>query len=270
MRGDIVEYSNSVISITDLQLALTLILVAAAGAITAWLRLGLWKNLSLGTFRMFVQLFLIGYLLRYIFELRNFWAICFIVIIMSAMASHTASRRASAAPHYPRLLSFFSMLMTTYFITFRVCLFIVRDTPWYHPRILIPLAGMLLSNTMNGIALSVDRYFSEMKSHSHEVEGLLALGASPWEAALEPIRQALRTGMIPIINTMMVAGIVSIPGMMTGQILGGVDPVMAVRYQILIIMMIAAAVVIGSLILLLTTYKEAFTDDGALRPEILH
>jgi putative ABC transport system permease protein len=258
-----------VIPISLQQLAFSLLLILFVGLVTALLRLKLLPKLTIASVRVLIQLMLVGYVLSYIFDLVSVWTVIIAVVVMTVIAAHAAAGRARHAPRYPGVLSFFAMLFTTYFITFLIGLFIVRDDPWYHPRILIPLAGMLLSNTMNGIALSVDRYFGEIKARSAEVETLISLGATPWEAAQDCIREAMRTGLIPIMNTMMVAGIVSLPGMMTGQILGGVDPVMAVRYQIVIILMIAAAVTMGTLILMLATYRQAFTEDGALIPSLL-
>ena len=133
----------------------------------------------------------------------------------------------------------------------------------------IPIAGMVLGNSMNGIALALDRLFAETRSRAGEIEGLLALGASPWEAVRDPLRASLRAGLTPILNSLKAVGLVFIPGMMTGQILGGADPLTAVRYQIVVMLMIAAAVALGGLILVGLYYKRLFTDDEALRPELL-
>jgi putative ABC transport system permease protein len=125
----------------------------------------------------------------------------------------------------------------------------------------IPLVGMILHNTLNGISLGMDRFGAELTNRRDEVETLLALGATRWEAAQEPIQQAVRTGMIPTINTMMVVGIVSIPGMMTGQLLAGVAPIQAAFYQMAIMFFIAAGTSLGTMTVALLGYRRLFTAD---------
>ncbi len=120
---------------------------------------------------------------------------------------------------------------------------------------------MILGNTLNGIALGMDRLGQELDSHRDAVETLLALGATRWEAARAPIQQAVRTGMIPIINSMMVVGLVSLPGMMTGQLLSGQAPMEAVKYQIVIMFLIAAGAALGTVSVVLLGYRRLFNQD---------
>jgi putative ABC transport system permease protein len=122
---------------------------------------------------------------------------------------------------------------------------IIRVQPWYDPQYLIPLLGMVLGNTLSGISLGLDRFMDSLATQRDQVETLLALGATRWEAAHSQVRDAIRVGMIPTVNSMMVMGLVSLPGMMTGQILAGANPIDAVRYQIVIIFMIAAGAALG-------------------------
>jgi len=122
---------------------------------------------------------------------------------------------------------------------------------------------------MNGIAISLDRLYGEARSRSAEIEAMLTFGATPWEAARSSVREAVRAGMIPTINSLMVVGLVSLPGMMTGQILGGADPREAVRYQIVVMLMIATAVAIGCLMLVGFSYRKLFNGDGSLQPFVL-
>ena len=93
------------------------------------------------------------------------------------------------------------------------------------------------------------------------IEALLALGATRWEAARQPVQQAVRTGLIPIINAMMVVGIVSLPGMMTGQLLAGVSPIEAVKYQIVIMFLRASGTALGTVAVVLLSYRRLFNDD---------
>jgi putative ABC transport system permease protein len=138
---------------------------------------------------------------------------------------------------------------------------IVRVRPWYTPQYAIPLLGMILGNTLNGVSLGLDRLGEELSSKRDQVEALLALGATRWESAREPIRQAVRTGLIPTINAMMVVGIVSLPGMMTGQLLAGTSPVEAVKYQIVIMFLIASGTALGTVSVILLSFGRLFSQD---------
>ena len=136
-----------------------------------------------------------------------------------------------------------------------------RSSPWYSPQYAIPLLGMILGNTLNGISLGLDRLGGELSAKRGQVETLLALGATRWEAARQPVQQAVRTGMIPLINSMMVVGIVSLPGMMTGQLLAGVSPLQAVKYQIVIMFLIASGTALGTVGVVLLSYRRLFGAD---------
>ena len=152
--------------------------------------------------------------------------------------------------------------LTVMVLVAAVALFvIVPARPWYSPQYAIPLLGMILGNTLNGISLGLDRLGGELSARRGQVETLLALGATRWEAARQPAQQAVRTGMIPLINSMMVVGIVSLPGMMTGQLLVGVNPLQAVRYQIVIMFLIASGTALGTVGVVLLSYRRLFGHD---------
>ena len=121
----------------------------------------------------------------------------------------------------------------------------IRIHPWYEPQYAIPILGMILGNTLTGVSLGIERMTEELTAGRGAVEMSLALGATRWEAAQGPARQAVRAGMIPTLNQMAVVGLVSLPGMMTGQVLAGQSPLQAVRYQIVIMFLIAAASALG-------------------------
>jgi putative ABC transport system permease protein len=136
---------------------------------------------------------------------------------------------------------------------------VIGVSPWYAPRFLIPLFGMIIGNAMNGAALAAERLDSEMESRRAEVEAYLALGASPSQASAEPVRRALAAALIPAVNGLMIVGIVSLPGMMTGQILAGASPLTAVRYQIMVAFMLAGAVAVTSVAVVLWYRRTFFT-----------
>lgn len=255
--------------ISNLQLALSVALVLLAGVISAMLRLGLTRSLIWGTVRTVVQLTLIGYVLTYVFSIDHPLLVAALIGVMCVAAARAAVTRLQGVPFRPFGLAVLSLAASTYLVGTIVCAFIIAAGRWYTGRIAIPIAGMILGNSLNGIALSLDRFWGEVRSQAAQVEQRLCLGYGRWEAIRPHLRVALRAGMTPIINALMVVGIVSLPGMMTGQILAGADPLFAVRYQIVVMLMLTAAVAIGCLLLVGLSYRRCFTDDDALKPELL-
>ncbi len=257
--------SNSgYVVISNSQLLLSVALVLITGIVSAALKLGLLKSLLWGTIRAFVQLTLIGYVLTFVFALNNLLVIIILILLMSLIASREASKRIKKAPESPSFIAFIALTSSTFLVGLIVVGLIIGPQPWYSASVMIPIFGMILGNSMNGIALSLDRMYSEVNSHIDEVEQLLAFGATPWEAVQEHVRSAMKAGMTPTLNSLMVVGLVSLPGMMTGQILAGMAPQTAVRYQFVVMVMIASAVAIGCLILIGLSYKKMFTNDMAL------
>lgn len=259
---------TQIIPISNWQLLLSVVLVLVAGGVSAGLKLGLLRSLFWGTVRAFVQLTLVGYALTYIFAANSLPLVLAVVVLMTYVASRAATRRTPNVPDYPAALAFLTLLVSTLLVGTLVTQLIISPSPWFAPRVVIPIFGMILGNSMNGIAVGLDRLYSEVRTRVGEVETLLAFGATPWEAVRDSVREAVRAGMTPTINSLMVVGLVSLPGMMTGQILAGADPREAVRYQIVVMLMIAAAVAIGCLLLVGLSYRRMFTPDGALRPQL--
>lgn len=252
------------------QLALTVILVIIAGLISTLLKLGLLKPLLWGTVRAFVQLTLIGYVLNYVFKWNTLWIIVPLLLLMSLIASREATRRLSRIPYNPGFDAFLSLTASTFVVGIIVVVLIIGPEPWYSAQVMIPIFGMLFGNSMNAVALSLDRMYSEIHSHIEEVEQLLSLGATPWEAVVGYIREAVTAGMTPTINSLMVVGLVSLPGMMTGQILAGMNPQSAVRYQFVVLVMMASCVAIGCLMMVLLSYRKMFNQEGCLVEDLRH
>ena len=132
--------------------------------------------------------------------------------------------------------------------------------PWYKPQYFIPLLGMTLGNSLTGVSIAIDSLLTAVAGQRAVIEMELSHGASAWEAALGPLRAAARLGMTPTINAMMVVGIVSLPGMMTGQILAGNSPLAAVKYQIVVMFMLAAASAVSCITIVLLAYRRLFND----------
>ena len=148
-------------------------------------------------------------------------------------------------------------------------LVLLQPAPWYAPQYAIPLLGMLLGNTMTGIAVSLDNLTRQTLDKRHQIEARLALGHTASEAIGDIRRDALRAGLIPIVNSMATAGIVSLPGMMTGQILAGSPPMEAAKYQLLILFLIAAGTGLGSMAAVLLGSKRLFDGRSRLRRDRL-
>ncbi|HYW79633.1 MAG TPA: iron export ABC transporter permease subunit FetB [Thermoguttaceae bacterium] len=249
------------LELSFLQLGLATSLILVCGVISVLLHLGLQRRLLIAAVRTVVQLLLIGLVLRWIFSAGQWYVVLALMLVMTLIAGMAAVGRTGR--HYPgiRLDSIISIWASSWLITALALTVIVQVEPWYRPQYAVPLLGMILGNTLNGISLGLDRLGETLVGQRDQVETLLALGATRWEAAREPIREAVRTGMIPILNTMMVVGLVSMPGMMTGQLLAGTDPMQAVMYQIVIMFLIAAGTSLGTFSVVLLGYRRLFNAD---------
>jgi putative ABC transport system permease protein len=256
------QLAGGVVLIGWPQLLLASGFVFVTGALALWMQLGVTKDLAIGAVRTYVQLLLLGLVLGWAFSVNQWWVVVGILALMTVAAARIILKRAPDAPSGLFLAAVTSMAVTGITVTFAVTGLVIGADPWYSPRYVIPIAGMVLGNSMTGIALSLERVFSDMDARADELLAMSALGATPWEAAHPSIRTALRAGLIPAINSMAAAGIVFIPGMMTGQILAGADPLEATKYQIVVMLMVAAAEVIGAVIAVLMSYKRRFTADG--------
>ncbi len=253
------------IEVGNTQLAFCLAFVMLAGAASLALKLSLHRDILWATFRTVAQLFLMGYVLRYIFRLDHPAAVLAIYGGMIAFAAWTARQRVKE-----RAVSFLgptlvSMVLSYVIVTFVVMTLIVRAEPWYLPRYFIPLGGMIVGNGMNAISIALDRLFSGLRTNRQTVEMILTLGGTREEASSGIVRDAVRAGMIPILNSMMTVGIVFLPGMMTGQILAGADPVSAIRYQIMIMLMLLGSTTAGSVLVILMVRRLCFTRAHQLR-----
>jgi putative ABC transport system permease protein len=251
------------LSAWDLSLAAGLVLVA--GVISLAFRLGLEQRLVIAAVRTVVQLLFIGYVLKYVFRLEHPALIGGVMLVMLVAASRAAVQRPSRA--FPGIAwrAFGTLVLTATVTSVLVTGVVVRAEPWYRPQYLIPLLGMILGNGLVGISLCIDYLLEFLVERRREIEMELALGANRWEAARDSMREAIRRGMIPIISSMMVVGIVSLPGMMTGQILAGSDPVDAVKYQIVVMFMIAGATSSACMLVAGLIYRRLFNERHQLQ-----
>jgi len=253
------------IAISWAELALCSTLLFANGAVSMWLGLGLGRKLLVAGLRTVLQLSLLGFVLVHVFEAENSWVVTGISIAMILLAALEAVRRAGRGYRGVHRDVFLSLLLSAGASMLFVTALILGPEPWWAPRYLIPLLGMVLGNSLTGISLGLERCLTAFREDRRGLELWIAAGAGPWEAARPTAARSLRAGLIPILNAMSVAGMVTIPGMMTGQILGGTEPGLAARYQILVMFLIAGATAAGTTGVVLLAVRALFDEGGRLK-----
>ena len=245
------------LELVDLALAYGLVLLAVA--LARLKRIGQEGQMLWASVRMVFQLLAVGYLLHFVFAVKNPLPVIAILFVMGAFALQVMGGRIRRKmPHFYRVMGT-SLFIGCGGVTFLFCTVVVRYSPWWDPRYLIPLAGMIIGNSMNGASLAAERLGAEMRERKDEIETALCLGASGRQASETAVQTAFRAALVPTVNTMAAMGIVSLPGMMTGQILSGTEPMVAVRYQIAIMCAITGAVAITAFLILLQGYRHYFS-----------
>ncbi len=229
-------------------LALGAILVLLNGALSFFLRLGLERKLLLAAARMVIQLTLVGLVLKTLFTLVSpLWtSLAALVMILFAGREIMARQERRMRGLWSYGLGTGCMLLAASLVTVFALTTQIRPEPWYDPRYAIPLLGMILGNTMTGISLGLDTLSNSLVREAKAVEAQIMLGATRWQATQTVARAALRSALMPIINSMAATGLVFLPGMMTGQILAGTEPVQAVKYQMLVMFLIAGGTCLGA------------------------
>ena len=237
--------SMTLLTTTDLALAAMLIFLLAL--LSRRMQLGLEGQLLISATRTVVQLLLIGLVLQALFSHVNLlWiSIMAIIMLMAAGREVMARQQRRFIGGWGFGMGTLAMFVSSFTVTILALLTIIGNDPWYTPQYAIPLLGMMLGNTMNGIALGLDRLTQTTWLQRAVIEQRLMLGATRFEAIAEIRREAMRSGMMPMINAMAAAGLISLPGMMTGQILAGSPPIEAVKYQILIMFLITGGTGFG-------------------------
>jgi putative ABC transport system permease protein len=249
----------NVIALSSADLAIATSLVLIAGAISFAMRLGVTQRLAIAALRTVVQLALLGLVLEWVFDLRRWYLVLAVLASMILNAGIAAVRRTEHRFAGIWQSGLIAVTTSSVLTTFVVVELVIRVDPWYEPRYVIPILGMVLGNTLTGISLSFDRLMNDLDDKRDQVEGWLALGATHWEACRPFVRTAISTGLIPILNSMTVVGIVSLPGMMTGQILAGSPPGQAVKYQIVVMFMIASSSSIGAYLAAMLGFRRLVT-----------
>lgn len=255
---------DSYIELDTIDLALALGIMGIAIALSSWQKLAMSGQLLFATGRSLLQLMIVGYILEFVFALDNSWAVLAILLMMLTIAAIVARNRIGK-----KIRGLFPVVWGSLFASAALTLsytivLIIRPPHWYEPQYLIPLGGMILGNGLNSASLSGERLVSKIKSSSLEIETHLSLGATPKQAIAGYRTVAISTGLIPTINSMMVVGMVSLPGMFTGQVLAGSNPLNAASYQILILFAIAFTNLTTALLVTEGVYRRFFNQDSQL------
>ncbi len=253
------------LSVADLCVAAGLVLLLALLSVP--LKLGLTRQLSVASLRATVQLLLIGLVLKVVFDQRQPLLIAMIVAVMVLVGGYevTARQKRRFAGWWAFAMGSTSMFVSSFVATVLALTLVLEVQPWYEPRYLIPLLGMLLGNTLNGVALCLDRLTQTAWQQRAVIEARLMLGHS-WSQAVGDLRRdCMRSGMIPSLNALSAAGVVALPGMMTGQILAGSPPLEAAKYQLLILFFIVGGTGLGTASALWWASRRLFDERQRLR-----
>ena len=240
----------------DIALASSLILMVL---MVSWrLRLHLTKTLLMAALRTVVQLSFIGLILAWVFAREQWYEVLSILTIMTLIAGSAAKKRVKRRYKGLFIDTLLAVSVSAVLVTAIAILVILEVQPWYTPQFVIPILGLILGNSLTAISLTSNQLINAFYEQQARIEMMLSLSATPFEAVHEQIRTAIINGMTPTLNSMLVVGVVSLPGMMTGQILAGADPTQAIRYQIVTMFLICVSSTLGCTISALLTYRRFF------------
>ena len=253
--------SGNYYSIDIWGLLIALVMVAVAAGISEAMRMGIGKTLLWSACRALLQLCAMGFIMEFVIKSNNPWLVLLLVMFMLIAAVQITLSRAKGVPKGLAGPVFLSLVITMLIMISLVTELIIRPQPWYAPQLVVPLTGMLLGNTVSALAVGLSRFFESMKERRDEVDTLLALGATAWEAARPSIVSSIRLGLLPTTASLASSGIVTVPGMMAGQIIAGGNPIDAAKYQFLILAAIAALTLLADSLIMVMAYRKCFTAD---------
>ncbi|MGA3401311.1 MAG: iron export ABC transporter permease subunit FetB [Acetobacteraceae bacterium] len=247
--------------------AISAVLIVVDAALSLALRLGLHRQLGWAALRMVVQLVLVGCILRTVFALASPLVTLAVVLVMVAIAG----REVAARPEQ-RLGRFGNyavgagaVALATFLTAILALTTAIRPQPWYDPRYAIPLAGIVLGSVLNGASLALDSMLGGVVRERAAIEAQLALGVPFYQAIRGLLRSSVRRALLPIVNQMSAAGIITLPGIMTGQILAGMDPLEAAKYQILLIFLLSGGAGLAAVVVVYLTANRLTDDRQRLR-----
>ncbi|MBW3094749.1 iron export ABC transporter permease subunit FetB [Bifidobacterium sp. 64T4] len=260
--------SGNYYSIDITGLLVALVMVAIAAGISALMRMGIGGTLLWSACRALLQLCAMGFIMSFVIRSGNPWFVMLLIAFMLVAAVQITLSRAKGVPKGlvgPVLLS---LVITMLLMMSVVVELVIRPRPWFAPQLVVPLTGMLLGNTVSTLAVGLSRFFESMRERRDEVDTLLALGATAWEAARPSIVSSIRLGLMPTTASLASAGIVTVPGMMAGQIIAGGDPIDAAKYQFMVLASIAALTLLADGLIMTLVYRKCFTELDQYRPTV--
>jgi putative ABC transport system permease protein len=251
------------ISISLGEVAGSLALIAVAIAVSFWRRAELERDIAVAVVRSFVQLTAVGYVIQAIFDSDSLLLVAALLAGMVAFGTWTANGRARAVPGAtgPIALALAVSAVVTLGLVLALGVFKAE------PRYLVPVGGMVIGNSMTAVAVALNRLADEMHEGRRQIEAMLALGATSFQAARATVARSLRSGMIPLIDSTKTTGIVFFPGTMVGMLVAGAEPVDAVRLQVILLWVLLGAVSVSALIAVSLGYRGFFTDAHQLREQ---
>lgn len=248
------------------ELAAAAALVFLSAGLSLALHMGIARSVVVAGVRTVLQLLLVGLVLKKVFELRSPLLVALVMVAMLATAAYeTLSRQqrrfkgAWGAGLGAATTTFASVLVTAFAVG------TLHPQPWFAPAVVIPMFGIVLGNVMSSVSVTLNAFNTALARERAAVEAQLALGATRYAALAQVQRDAVRSGMIPIINQMSAAGVITLPGMMTGQILAGMSPFEAAKYQVFVLFLLCGAAGLGALGATLAAAWRATDDRHRLR-----
>lgn len=221
------------------------------------------KPFLVSTLRCFLQLLLLGYFLKLIFSINRIDLILLTITTMTVIATFSNYYRLEYKVPKMWGYNFFALICTTWPIAL-ICLYLIDPKHMTEANTLIPFVGMIIGNALNGISLGMDGFNQEIINNRRMVVTLLSYGATPKEASHIAFKKAMKLSTSPIINSMSVAGIVSVPGMMTGQIMAGMPPIESAKYQFVVMIAVSTSIFLGSYFGILFCRKHYFKNGASL------
>jgi putative ABC transport system permease protein len=223
--------------------------------ISRWQKIGLEKDMLVAVVRAFIQLIAIGYALNLIFAAEGPFWILLVVGVMIAIAGYTAGQRGHGVPQSKRV----AIISVSIGAVLTLGVLVGLQVFPFEPRFIIPIAGMIVGNSMVVTGLVMSRLRDDVKLQRPQIEAALALGATRRQATNNQLRRALATGLTPIVDNTKTVGLISLPGAMTGMILAGASPLEAVQLQIIVMYMLIGAAAFGGLTAAFLSYRQFFT-----------
>jgi putative ABC transport system permease protein len=242
-------------AISNTSLALAFMLVLVALLVSQKEKLGLHKDILWSVTRAIIQLTIVGYVLHYLFDFNNRWLTLLMVLFICVNAALNARKRSKRIGK-AFLISFIAIGFGT---GLTLTILVLSGALAFVPMQVIPVSGMIAGNAMVAVGLCYTQLNQRFADHRQQIEEMLSLGASVKRASAQLVRESIRAAMIPTVDAAKTVGLVSLPGMMSGLIFAGIDPVQAIKYQIMVTFMLLGTAAISTIIAAWLGYRRFYT-----------